>query len=98
VADEDPVFDGHSGAEKGMTRDFAVFANFNTLLDLNKRANAGSASNPAPIKVHEVRLVDNDTFAELNIRCNHSLGSGLSKSKMELKIGLEHFGNQNGVD
>src|ERR1700737_5076744 len=58
-------FDYDTLANEGVTADFATFADFCSLLDLNERANSCLAANLASIKVYE--SVNSHVATELHI-------------------------------
>jgi hypothetical protein len=64
MADEDAVPETHAAADKRMAGDFAVTANVDTFLDLDKCADPGPVAYRATIQVDQSRLVNDDITAQ----------------------------------
>ena len=65
MSDKHVVFDRHSFANEGVTRNLAALADDGILLDLDKRADLGFVPNFAAIEVNEFR--EPDVFPQLDV-------------------------------
>ncbi len=74
VADEDLIFNGHAFADKAVTRDFAVAADGHAFLDFDERADFGSVTDLATVKIYEV--VDGYVLAKFDVGRDYAELSG----------------------
>jgi len=70
-ADEDAVFDSDPGRDERKSLDLDVSAKHGATLYLDERGDFGVVADLAAIEVHLVRMVNHDTFAQLDVRCDH---------------------------
>jgi hypothetical protein len=56
VADEHVIFDRHPFADKTVRRNLAVTADARALLDLDKRAEAGTVANLTAVQIYEMMI------------------------------------------
>ena len=70
-ADEDPILDGHPGRDEGECFDLDPPPEHCSTLYLDKRRDPGLVADLASVQVHEVRVMDDDVRAELNVGGDH---------------------------
>ena len=73
-----------------MTRDLAVAADSNVALDFNKGADAAAIPDVTPVKVHQIRLIDDNTLSQFYVVSNHAFRFRLFMNRNAEK----HFSGQ----
>jgi len=91
VAHEDPVFDVHAFTYKGMTRDFAVLADFCVFLYLNECADFRVVPNLAAIEIDELRKLDVCSQSHVGRDTELLATRGMHRSVRRFVIGDFHF-------